>query len=90
MIKSIMTATEAEPIIHNWIDEAIKVIEAHTGTVLEHDDILYQLADQEWTYSIVIGDEEDEIYMKQAIIQLSYIVERNIDFIIAEREDTDA
>ena len=87
MVNKIMTAAEAEPIIHKWIDEAIEAIESQTGIVLEHDDLLYELADCEWMYDIVIDEDTANIDMEQAVIQLSYIVERNIDNIIAERAD---
>lgn len=87
MVNKIMTTAEAEPIIHKWIDEAIEAIESQTGIVLEHDSILYELADCEWMYDIVIDEETSNIDMEEALIQLSYIVERNIDNIIAERAD---
>lgn len=87
MVNKIMTTAEAEPIINKWIDEAIEVIESQTGIVLEHDSVLYELADCEWMYDIVIDEETSNIDMEEALIQLSYIVERNIDNIIAERAD---
>ena len=87
MVNKIMTTAEAEPIIHKWIDEAIEAIESQTGIVLEHDSVLYELADCEWMYDIVIDEETSNIDMEEALIQLSYIVERNIDNIIAERAD---
>lgn len=87
MVNRIMTATDAEPIIHKWIDEAIEAIKTQTGIVLEHDSVLYELADCEWMYDIVIDEETSNIDMEEAAIQLSYIVERNIENIIAEREE---
>lgn len=87
MVNKIMTAAEAEPIINKWIDEAIEAIESQTGIVLEHDSILYELADCEWMYDIVIDEETSNIDMEEAAIQLSYIVERNIENIIAERAE---
>lgn len=87
MVNKIMTTAEAEPIINKWIDEAIEAIESQTGIVLEHDSILYELADCEWMYDIVIDEETSNIDMEEALIQLSYIVERNIEYIIAEREE---
>jgi hypothetical protein len=38
-------------------------------------------------YDIVIDEETSNIDMEEALIQLSYIVERNIENIIAEREE---
>lgn len=87
MVNKIMTTAEAEPIINKWIDEAIEAIESQTGIVLEHDSILYELADCEWMYDIVIDEETSNIDMEEALIQLSYIVERNIENIIAERAE---
>ena len=79
-----ITVTQAEPIIQNWISEALAEIEERTGIQIDSNDILEQLADSEWIFSISSDEEETKINMISARAQLDHIIERNIKLIKEE------
>lgn len=79
-----MTVTQAEPIIRNWISEAVAEIEAKTGAQIDSNDILEQLSDSEWIFGISVDEEETKINMISARAQLDHIIERNIKLIKEE------
>ena len=78
---SVITVSQAEPIIQNWISGAVTEIEAKTGAQIDGNDILEQLADCEWLFGIASDEEETKINMISARAQLDHIVERNIKII---------
>ena len=83
------TYAEAEPIVDSWISQAIDIIETFTGTRPDFDSISYELADCEW---IIYGGEDEAgnelLDMEATLRQLSYIVERTIDNIRADQEES--
>ena len=81
---SVITVSQAEPIIQNWISEAVAEIEAKTGAQIDSNDILEQLADCEWLFCVTVDEEETKINMISARAQLDHIVERNIKLIKEE------
>ena len=79
-----ITVTQAEPIIQNWISEAVTEIEARTGIQVDGNDILEQLADCEWVFGISVGEEETKINMISARAQLDHIIKRTIKLLEEE------
>lgn len=83
----VMNVKESEPIINNWIEQAVSVIESITGILVDSEDILYRLADSEWIFcGGYYENDETLIDMKSALIQLSRIVEREVKFIEDEKK----
>lgn len=76
-----ITVTHAEPIIRQWISEAVTEIEARTGAQVDGNDIMEQLSDSEWIFGITVDDQETEVNMISARTQLDRITERTIKII---------
>ena len=83
-----VTIKEAAPVIDQAIIEAAALIEEVTGTTADPEWIAEQLADSEWIYGGCTDDEEDAIDLEEALLQLSYIVDRVVRFILDEQEAT--
>lgn len=78
---SVITVSQAEPIIQNWISEAVTEIEARTGIQVDGNDILEQLSDSEWLFCVTVDEEETKINMISARAQLDHIIKRTIKII---------
>jgi len=78
---------QAEPIVNKWVSEAVDRIEAETGTKVDADDIMTQIADCEWIYAGGYVDDIDYIDMKLLKQQIEYIIANEIKLIHDERMD---
>ena len=76
---------QAEPVVNDWISEAVNRIEAETGTRVDADDIMTQIADAEWIYAGGMVDDIDYIDMELLKQQLEYIIANEIKVINDER-----
>jgi len=82
----VLSEKKADPIIDLLLKNAVEQIKTATNTDIAKSDIEEQLFDCEWLFAINIDDEENFVDFTQLAKQLDYIIERNIKFIIEERE----
>lgn len=82
-----VTIREAQPIIDLYVMQAAALIEQMTGTAEDPEWIYNQLADSEWIFGGCTDDGEDGIDIDEALLQLSYIVDREIEFIKSEEAE---
>lgn len=86
-MKTILTLEEAEPIINNLINEASHKIYNQTGVHVCNDDILTDLSDCEWVFSVCIIEDTEYIDIIEAEKQLNNITERYIKIIFDELKE---
>lgn len=82
----ILSEKKADPIVDLLLKNAVEQIKTATNTDVAKSDIEGQLFDCEWLFNINIDDEENFVDFTQVVKQLDYIIERNIKFILEEKE----
>jgi hypothetical protein len=83
---NLITCAAAEEKILSAVYGAAELIRDITGVFMAPEEILTELSDCEWIFDGGTDEnDEDLIDLDQALIQLSYIVERNIEYIQEEK-----
>ena len=82
----VLSENKANPIVDLLLKNAVEQIKTATNTDVAKSDIEEQLFDCEWLFAINIDDEENFVDFTQLVKQLDYIIERNIKYILDEKE----